>query len=111
MAGLIRDCPLCGAAVEVPIAVPPPSPPPLPKLKRPAKTENRALTYTVVGSAIFIVGFIVGRFSTDSLSGANPSTPMPEFRGEPYGNPTKEEFRRGADWLLEQDRLREQRRR
>ena len=31
---------------------------------------------------------------------------MPRFEGDRYGNPTPEDLRKGAEWLLEQDRLR-----
>ena len=73
-------------------------PPPLPTARASTSVRSRAWIYALAGSALFASGFIIGRMSDDG--GRDRA---PKFGGEA----TQEDFRRGAEWLLEQDRLRE----
>ena len=54
---------------------------------------------------LFILGALSPNHpaSTDSRS----SRGMPEFKGDGHGNATDEDFRKGAEWLLERDQERQ----
>lgn len=85
MAGNLGDCPSGGAAVDVPTIVRPALPPPLPKRPtKPVSGNNLAFLIVVGGSALFVFGFIVGRFSTDSIPSSHSSPSRSSSIGSSY---------------------------
>ena len=103
----------------LPILVsPPPLPPPLPsKIYQQQsllyRSRTKAQKNNTVVVMIVVAACLVGLLVVALLFGSpqSDSSLMPYFEGDSRGNPSGEDLRNGAEWLLEQDRLRERQRR
>jgi hypothetical protein len=67
-------------------------------------SRKAVLLFVVIGLLVFL--FILGALSP-SDSHSTGSRSMPEFKGDGHGNATDEDFRKGAEWLLQRDKERE----
>lgn len=85
-------------------------PPVIPPRPQPTKRMTPVVAFMLGGAATFLLGLLLLAILSDSLqptsSSTSAPTAMPRFEGDRYGRPTPEDLRNGAEWLLEQDRLR-----